>query len=467
MPSLPTIPERITVHLGAPDQSAQNVTLTFAEYISNVASSEIYPTWPESAVRANIYAQISFALNRVYTEFYRSRGYDFDITSSTAYDQSFVNGRNIFENIERISNEIFNSYIRRRGSIEPLFASYCDGIGVSCGGLSQWGSVTLANEGYTAYDILKYYYGDDIDIISDVGVEGDVYTAPTLPLAIGSSGDKVRVLQLRLNRISDNYPSIPKIVAVDGIFSDDTAAAVRSFQEIFNLSPDAIVGNATWYAINRIYAAVKRLNELDSEGIRLEEVTKQYPGALSFGSRGGGVSNLQYFLAYLSDFYSSIPTVEIDGIFGSSTQEAVRAAQRTFGLQIDGIVGEITWNAIYDAYRGIVSEIPAKYVEGNIIPYPGTPLRIGSDNDYVLLIQQYIGVIAQVYTEIRAPRLTGYFGEQTDAAVKAIQGLYGIEQSGVVGALTWDAITSLYSDIVNGSRLSDGQYPGFEIGGER
>lgn len=307
MPSLPIIPEYITVHLGAPDENAPNVTLPFEEYVSNVASSEIYPTWPESAIRANIYAQISFALNRIYTEYYRSRGYDFDITNSTAYDQSFVRGRNIFENISEISADIFNSYVRRRGSYEPLFTAYCDGVEVNCNGLSQWGSVTLANQGYTPYDILRYYYGNDIDIISDADVGGSSVSAPNVPLSTGSQNDKVRILQIRLNRISDNYPAIPKIAATDGIFSDDTEAAVKSFQEIFGLNADGIVGNATWYAVQRIYNAVKRLNELDSEGIRLEEVTKQYPGVLSFGNTGLGVQTLQYFLSYISRFYSTIP----------------------------------------------------------------------------------------------------------------------------------------------------------------
>lgn len=465
MPELPTIPEYITVHLGAPDTNAPNVTVPFTEYISNVASSEIYPTWPESAIRANIYAQLSFALNRIYTQFYRSRGYDFDITNSTAYDQSFVDGRNIFENIEQIVLDIFNSYIRRRGNIEPLFAQYCDGIELVCNGLLQWGTVNLAEQGLTPYEILVYYYGNDIDIISGVEVDNSGVAAPAVPLAIGSSGDYVRILQLRLNRISDNYPSIPKVAAIDGIFSDDTDAAVKRFQEIFGLNPDGIVGNATWYAVNRIYNAVKRLNELDSEGIKLEEVTKQYPGALSLGSSGLGVSNLQYFLSYLSQFYSSIQPVDIDGNFGNQTRESVISAQRTFGLTEDGVVGEITWNAIYNAYRGIVSEIPLQYIEGNVLPYPGTLLRVGSDNDAVLLLQQYINVIAQVYPEVNSVELTGYFGQQTDSAVKAIQTLSGLEANGLVGAITWDAVTSLYSDIVNGSRLAEGQYPGFEIGG--
>ena len=465
MPTLPTIPEYITVHLGAPDTNAPNITLPFADYISNVASSEVYPSWNENALRANIYAQISFALNRVYTEFYRSRGYDFDITNSTAFDQSFVNGRNIFENVDRIVSEIFNSYVRRRGNVEPLFTAYCDGVEVQCNGLSQWGSVTLAEQGLTPYEILKYYYGNDIDIIQNVSVDGSSPSAPTVPLSLGSANDYVRILQLRLNRISDNYPLIPKIATVDGIFAEDTEAAVKSFQETFGLSPDGIVGNGTWYSVTRIYNAVKRLNELDSEGIRLEEVTKQYPGVLSLGSQGIGVSNLQYFLLYLSRFYSSITPLKIDGIFGNETRESVISAQSTFGLAGDGVVGEQTWNAIYNAYRGIVQEIPLHYVEGNIVPFPGIILRVGSDNDSVLLMQQYINVIAQVFDEVNSVELTGYFGAQTDRAVKAIQSISGLEPNGVVGAITWDAITSLYTDIVNGSRLNDGQYPGFEIGG--
>lgn len=465
MPSLPIIPEYITVHLGAPDENAPNVTLPFEEYVSNVASSEIYPTWPESAIRANIYAQISFALNRIYTEYYRSRGYDFDITNSTAYDQSFVRGRNIFENISEISADIFNSYVRRRGSYEPLFTAYCDGVEVNCNGLSQWGSVTLANQGYTPYDILRYYYGNDIDIISDADVGGSSVSAPTVPLSTGSQNDKVRILQIRLNRISDNYPAIPKIAATDGIFSNDTEAAVKSFQEIFGLTADGIVGNATWYSVQRIYNAVKRLNELDSEGIRLEEVTKQYPGVLSFGNTGLGVQTLQYFLSYISRFYSTIPPVTIDGSFGNETRQSVISAQKTFGLPEDGVVGELTWDAIYDAYRGIVDTIPLQYVEGNVLPFPGTTLRVGSDNDAVLLLQQYINVIASVFPEVNAVELTGYFGDQTDSAVRAIQSLSDLEVNGIVGAITWNAITSLYSDIIGGSRLSEGQFPGFNIGG--
>ena len=177
------------------------------------------------------------------------------------------------------------------------------------------------------------------------------------------------------------------------------------------------------------------------------------------------MSNLQYLLSYLSQFYSTITPLDIDGVFGNQTRQSVVSAQNTFGLTPDGVVGEITWNAIYDAYRGIVDKIPLKYVEGNILPYPGIILRKGSDNDSVLLLQQYINVIAKVFPEVNSVELTGYFGSQTDNAVRAIQNLSGLEVNGVVAAITWNTITSLYSDIVNGSRLNDGQFPGFEIGG--
>ena len=224
------------------------------------------------------------ALNRVYTEYYRSRGYAFDITNSTAYDQSFVKNRDIFSNISRIVDEIFNSYIVRDGNIEPLFAQYCNGTTVTCNGLSQWGSVDLANRGYTPYRILQYYYGNDINIITNVPVQNITASAPLTPLRRGSVGNAVKSIQIRLNRISKNYPSIPKITSPDGIFGSQTETAVKAFQRIFDLTPDGIVGNATWYAITRIYNAVKKLNELNSEGLTSQEIPGQYPTVLRRGT---------------------------------------------------------------------------------------------------------------------------------------------------------------------------------------
>ncbi len=462
--AIPYIPENITVHLGAPGSDAPNVTLPFVEYIANVASSEIYPTWPENAIRANIYAEISFALNRVYTEYYRTRGYDFDITNSTAYDQYFVKDRDLFENITELVNELFDSYIVRRGNIEPLFAQYCDGDRVSCDGLSQWGTVSLAEQGYTPYEILQYYYGEDIDIVRDAPVMGITSSYPNRTLSVGTAGDDVRQIQIRLNRISDNYPSIPKIEMPDGVFSFDTEDAVRRFQEIFNLSADGIVGRSTWFAIQFIYNAVKRLNELDSEGIKLSEVTQQFAGAQVEGDSGVEVQNIQYLLAYLSQFFSTVPAVAIDGIYGPSTAAAVRAFQREFDLPITGEVNFATWDAMYKTYLGFLATIPFKYIEGNVLPYPGVPLRIGASDDSVRVLQEYLDFVSGFYSEIPSVNVTGYFGTQTQNAVIAFQTLFGIPANGTVGSVTWNALIDLYSDLYNGTRLNEGQYPGYEIG---
>lgn len=464
MPELPTVPQSITVHLGPPDSEAENVTLPFLDYVANVASSEIYPTWPESAIRANVYAQVSFALNRIYTEYYRTRGYPFDITASTAYDQYFVPNRDIFENVRSITAELFNNYIRRIGNVEPLFAQYCNGTTTTCNGLSQWGSVALAEEGLTPFDILTYYYGDDIELVQNAPVEAPGESAPSIPLQLGSTGDEVRTLQIRLNRISSNYPSIPKILATDGIFTSDTDAAVRRFQEIFNLTPDGIVGKATWYTVQNVYIGVKRLNDLSSEGITLEEVTKQYPGVLETGSAGDGVRNLQYFLSYLSQFYDTIPALTVDGVFGEETRAAVEAAQRTFGLLPDGVVGEETWNRIYRAYVGIVRTIPPEYVEGYTLPYGGVPLRIGAESEQVTLLQEYLNYIGRTYTEIPPTAVTGYFGPRTQNAVLAFQERFGLAPNGVVASTTWNAITELYQTLYRGSMLQEGQHPGFDVG---
>ena len=200
--NFPIVPETITVHLGAPSAPAANVRVPFADYIKNVASSEIYPTWPENAIRANILAQISFALNRVYTEYYRSRGYDFDITNSTAVDQSYVRGRDIFDNISRITDEIFNDYIRREGAVEPLFAQYCNGTTVSCPGLSQWGTVSLAEAGETPLAILQNYFGEDITLVQDAPIGGITESYPGIALRPGTSGNEIRRIQLQQNRIT-------------------------------------------------------------------------------------------------------------------------------------------------------------------------------------------------------------------------------------------------------------------------
>ena len=353
MPTVsPYVPEYITVHLGSPSSNAPNVTVPFLDYVKNVASSEIYPTWAEDALQANILAIVSYALNRVYTEFYRSRGYDFDITNNTAYDQAFVNGRNYFNRVSTIVDEFFDDYLRRPGFVEPLAAKFCNGTTVTCQGLSQWGSQNLAQQGYSYDQILRSYYGS-VEIVTDAPIRNITASYPGTPLRNGSTGPSVVVIQTALNRISQNYPAIPKIPTVDGIYGSRTENSVRSFQQIFGLSPDGIVGPATWYRIVRLYTAVTRLSELRSEGQRFYAINWSPPSTLQIGSSGEKVQQLQYMLSVLASYIPSIPNLQVDGVYGAGTRASVLAFQRRFQLPETGTVGEATWDAIYNQFSGI------------------------------------------------------------------------------------------------------------------
>lgn len=442
----PTIPEYIVVHLGDPDAPAPNIRVPFVDYIKNVASSEIYPTWPESAVRANILAQITFALNRIYTEYYRSRGYDFDITNSTRYDQYFVEGRDIFQNIGAIVDDIFNNYVRRQGNIEPYFTQYCNGTTVQCEGLSQWGTVSLAEQGLLPYQILQYYYGNDIDIVRNAPLSSGTPSYPGVPLRLGDASEEVRTIQRQLNRIGLNYPSIPRINNTNGIFDRETQSAVQAFQNIFNLTPDGIVGKATWYKIKSVYSGVKGLSELYSEGITLSEVERIYPTSLSQGDTGVGVSVIQYYLAVLGFFYDDLPMLNVDGVFGPSTRNAVITFQRKYGLTPDGVVGRQTWNQIEEAYNNIRNSLPEPYRQYKKDIYPGRFLVEGDTGEDVRLMQQYLAAISRVDPSIPFVDADGSFGPQTAAAVRAIQQQYGYPVNGEIGPLTWQAIVSRYYD---------------------
>ena len=456
--ALPFIPETITVHLGRPDQAASNVTVPFIDYIKNVASSEIYPTWPENAIKANVLAQISFALNRIYTEYYPSRGYDFDITNSTAFDQYFVPDRDIFENVSRIVDELFDSYVVREGSVEPLFAQYCNGTTSKCDGLSQWGTVDLANQGLTPLQILQYYYGDDIEIREDVPVMPVESSVPLRPLRLGAVGNDVRTLQVRLNRISANYPAIPKIANVNGVYDKNTENAVKAFQKIFNLTQDGITGRATWYAVQRIYNAVKRLSELDSEGLKIEEISRQFPEELKPGDRGNFVRVVQYLLRYVAQFDNRVPEIAVDGIYGPKTEAAVKAVQGIYGLTQSGITNEETFAVLYDLYRGYINSLPNSQFVGTARPFPGFPIATGQRNEYVRALQTYLNVIAGTYDEIPEIAVDGIFGPATENAVRAFQRLVGLTPDGIVGLKTWEAIASLYEDLIKGGSVQSGQF---------
>ena len=393
-PITPYVPQSITVHLGPPGADAENVTVSFPDYVKNVASSEIYPTWELAAIRANVLAIISFALNRVYTEYYPSRGYPFNITSSTAYDQKFIKGRSIFENISQVVDSIFNSYIRRIGFVEPLAAKFCNGTTTTCDGLSQWGSQAMAEQGADSITILRSYYGDNIEIVTNAPVMGIRYSYPGAPVRLGDRGEAVLRIQTMLNRISRDYPAIPKVQPVDGIFGEGTEQAVIKFQQIFSLTPDGIVGSATWYKLVFLYVGVLDLAELVSEGqtFYANAIPLEFSDVVAPGDTGEEVRVIQYLLSVVSEFYSNVPPVAVDGVYGPATRQAVIAVQQMAGLPQDGVVGEQTWQALYRLYAGIADTmteytnvIPEQYrpqlAESDatsLTQYPGRPLTLGS-----------------------------------------------------------------------------------------
>ncbi len=453
------IPKNITVHLGKPAAAARNVTVSFRDYIANVASSEVYPTWPEQALRANIHCQISLALNRIYTEWYPSKGYTFNITNSTSYDQYYVHGRTVFDVMVRITDDIFNTYLRKRGTVNPYYSEYCDGKSVTCPGLKQWGTVTLANQGRTALQILKYYYGNDIEIVRTNNIQSIPQSYPGSPIRQGDSGTAVFTLQRQLNRITKDYPFLGKLT-VDGVFGSRMAATVRAFQKQFNLTADGMVGRQTWYKISYIYVSVKDLAELTSEG----EVSS---GTLSDGTWGGtvlrtgstgsSVEQLQFWLNTLAQYESSIPSLTVDGVYGTGTANAVRAFQRKYGLTVDGVVGRATWTEVYDQFRSIQSD------NGTPNAYPGTALREGASGQNVRLVQFWLKIARTVYPSLSNVTVDGRFGSATAAAVRRFQTYFGLTSDGVVGRTTWNKLYEVYNDIANkllSSSLRPGEYPG-------
>ena len=453
------IPKNITVHLGRPAASARNVTVSFRDYIANVASSEVYPTWPEQALRANIHCQISLALNRIYTEWYPSKGYSFNITNSTSYDQYYVHGRTVFQVMVKLTDDIFNTYIRKTGTVNPYYAEYCDGKSVTCPGLKQWGTVTLANQGRSALSILKYYYGRNIEIVRTNNIQSIPQSYPGSPLQQGDRGSAVFTLQRQLNRIAKDYPFLGKLT-VDGIFGARMADTVKRFQKQFSLTADGVVGRQTWYKISYIYVSVKDLAELTSEG-------ETSSGTLSDGSWGGttlrqgstgsAVEQLQFWLNTLAQYDAGIPSTAVDGVFGSRTAAAVRAFQRREGLTVDGVVGRTTWTALYDEFRSIQSD------NGTPNAYPGTPLRQGSRGQSVRLVQFWLKIARTVYASLRSVTVDGVFGAATTAAVKRFQSYFGLTSDGVVGRTTWQKLYEVYNDIANkllSANLRPGEYPG-------
>ena len=439
----PIVPNNITVHLGKPDEAVKNITISFTDYISNVASNELYPTWPKEALTANIYAIISFALNRVYNEWYQSKGYNFDITSSPSFDQTFVENSSTYENINNIVEEIFNNYVVKGNQIQPYFTRYCDGRKTTCEGLSQWGSVSLANQNKKALDILKYYYGNDISIKYDAPVGDDTAGYPGYEIGIGNAGNPVLAIQRDLKRIRQNYPAIPNIQDTLGIYNEETEQAVKKFQEIFSLPVTGIVDKATWYKIKYVYTSVKKLSDLYSEGLTEEEATFLYEDELTYGDTGIEVEYIHYFLDALAFLDPDIPRLKTNSIYSNNTITMVKAFQQKYGLPVTGKFTYADWLVLQNAYNSILKSYPKEYQEYINELYPDYFLTRGMSGKDVKRFQEFLLAICRYDKSIPGVRVNGIFDELTEKSVFKLQEDYGFDINGIVGPLLWKKVVEL------------------------
>lgn len=443
MINVPTIPEEIIVHLGEPDENARNISVPFDEYIKNVASGELYPNWPIDAIKANVLAQISFALNRVYNEWYPSKGYNFDITSSPKYDQSFVENRQFFERISQVVDELFNDYLVKDSQVQPFFAMYCDGRVATCNGLSQWGSVSLANQGRSPLEILRNYYGN-VSVVYNAPVEENVRSYPGFVVEVGTAGDMVRTINLELNRIGQNYPAIPVILNDSPYFTIETENAVKKFQEIFNLPVTGKVDKSTWYRIKYIYNAVKKISDLYSEGISIDEATLLFNKNLKLGDSGQYIRTLNYLINVVSYFDSSIPFLDLSGdLFTEDTEDVVKAFQRKYNLDSDGVVDRETWRVLREVYRQTIRNVPSEYYTVLNEFYPGRFLSKGMTGDDIINLQKFLYVICRNSGSIPGVVVNGIFDDLTEQSVKAIQKKYDLEETGVVSPSVWFRIVEM------------------------
>ena len=439
----PVVPNNITVHLGEPDAAAPNITVPFTDYIANVASSELYPTWPRTALIANIYTIISFAMNRIYNEWYRSKGYNFDITSSPKFDQTYIENRSIYENINDIVGEIFNNYVVKGSQIQPYFTRYCDGRVTTCEGLSQWGSVSLANQGKTPLEILRYYYGSDINIKYDAPVGDALEGYPGYEIGLGNAGNPVLAIQRDLRRISKNYPAIPNINSTVGIYDEETFNAVKKFQEIFGLPITGIVDKATWYKIKYVYTSVKKLSDLYSEGLTKDEATFLYTDSLNYGDTGIEVEYVHYFLDALAFLDEDIPRLQTNSIYNNNTITMVKAFQEKYNLPVTGVFTYADFIVLQNAYDNILKSFNPEYSEYINELYPDYFLTKGMINNDVRRLQRFLLAICKYDKSIPGVRVNGIFDDLTERSIKKVQSDYGFDINGIVGPLLWRKLVEL------------------------
>lgn len=438
----PVVPTEITVHLGAPNQAAQDITVSFVDYINNVASSELYPTWPVDSLKANILAIISFTMNRIYNEWYRSKGYNFDITSSPAYDQTYTLNREVYENIGNIVKDVFNDYIVKEGQVQPYFAQYCDGRKTTCSGLSQWGTVTLANQGNGPLNIIRYYYGNDTNIKYDAEV-GDSTSYPGYDVGIGQAGNPVSAIQRDLNRIRRNYPAIPLIETNLGIYNQETEAAVKKFQEIFALPITGVVDKATWYKIKYIYTSVKKLSDLYTEGLSEAEATFKYRDVLKYGDTGIEVEFIHYYLDSIAFLDNDIPRLRTNSVYNDSTKTMVMAFQKKYNLPVTGEFTYKDFNVLKNVYDNMLKYYDKEYKDFVDDLYPGVFLSKGMNGDDIRKLQRFLLKICQYDHSIPGVKVNGEFDDLTERSVKKIQDDYNLGITGIVGPFSWRKIVEL------------------------
>ncbi len=434
---LPIIPKEITVHLGNPDEDAKNIKVPFIEYIKNVASSEIYPTWPKDALKANVLAQISFALNRIYNEWYRSKGYNFDITNSPSVDQKYNQSGNVFESVSIIVDDVFNKYIVKQGQVQPLFASYCDGKTSKCDGLSQWGSFELAEDGKSYIEILKEYYGDDIYIVENAQQEMLVKSFPGYDLKLGDAGNDILVIKKQLNRIKKNYPALLEVIENE-FFDKQLEDAVKEFQKTFNLPITGIIDEKTWYKIKYIYNSVKQIFDIYSEGITLEEATVKFSDNLKLNDKGVEVRVLNYYLNSIAYFDSEIVGKVTGDTFTKETEDMVKSFQKKYELEETGIVNRTTWLKLQSIYKDIIKNIP------NETFYPGYILSKGMTGSDVLILQNFLYKLCVETKSIPGVKVNGVYDDLTEKSIKKIQMDNNFEVSGNTGAVTWYFLAENY-----------------------
>ena len=445
------IPNNIRVHLGSyRDASAPTVTVPFTTYIKNVVSHEIYDDWPLEAIKANLYCIISLTLNRIYTEMYRKEGYNFDITSYTNRDHKYEHGGIIKARFSQIVDEMFNNgvpYLAVIGHKEPFLSLYNDGHTANYPGrLSQWGSRDDGLRGMTAWQIIKNYYSQNLELRVSTDFGGVLESYPGYTLTLGSRGDAVRTMQLFLNRINGLYTSSYIINPVDGIFGNSTQNAVLFFQGNYNLSKTGNIDRVTWYKISQIYAIEKALWEMYSEGQRIGIGRTPPTQVVRLNDRGALIVELQFLLDFISMYHSEIPFVAQTSVFDALTREGVLAFQRLFAITADGIVGATTWRWLYDVYWGIMENTNVGGGGGNgggggtnpnIPQFPGTSLRVGSTGSNVRIVQEAINKLAEVTPGLWRIAADGIFGNGTRDAVMAFQRIFGLTVDGIVGPNTW------------------------------